>query len=222
VVAESPIVELECIELQLLYELFKTHPGLSKRFHKMMARTLAQRLSKILPKKADAKLRTQFSGLLMTSSAVKTEGASPEIQGANKFIMLWNSNDFQKIFAVAEDDIIYRDPFVAGGLVGKPDVQKHFTKLKQKLKKWDWEDVEVFQIAGGFTMRAKVKLTLNSGTIATDHSLALGMIDEKGRLRRLEVRFINVFTKARLHYSYLVFCVDLLRHSFYSYSRQGW
>jgi hypothetical protein len=123
----------------------------------------------------------------------KIEGSTPELQGANRFIKLWCQGDFQKTVSTTfDDEIIYRDPFVPSGVLGKTELLKHFARLKLKYKKWDWEDTELFQIGGGFTMRAKVKLTLSNGNVVSDHSLTLGMMDDKGKIRRLEVRYVLV------------------------------
>jgi len=47
VVAESDIVELYVMELSLVYDMFKSSPGLSRRFHKCIALHLAQRLGQL-------------------------------------------------------------------------------------------------------------------------------------------------------------------------------
>jgi CRP-like cAMP-binding protein len=44
VVAESDVVELYVMELSRVYDMFKSSPGLSRRFHKSIALHLARRL----------------------------------------------------------------------------------------------------------------------------------------------------------------------------------
>jgi len=47
VIADSNEVELYVVELSLVYDLFKTSAGLSKRFWRGIAMKLAERLSKL-------------------------------------------------------------------------------------------------------------------------------------------------------------------------------
>lgn len=204
VVAESATVELECIELTYLYGLFRSEAGLSKRFHKMMARTLAQRLSKLMPKRDEAKsvdasgkpdekdkrpgVRATFSGLLMSGGGSKSASRedSAELKFARSFLKAWTADS--KLTNFFTDNVVYRDPFVPHGLSGRSALLKHRVSQRQSVKRWDWDDVELFPVPEGFTMRAKVHLTLSSGASATDYSLSLFILED-GKIRRMEVYF---------------------------------
>jgi CRP-like cAMP-binding protein len=194
-------VELECIELTYLYGLFRSEPGLSKRFHKMMARTLAQRLSKLMPKRDEANksadgqgeskrpsVRATFSGLLMSGGSSKSTSRedSAELKFARAFLKAWSADS--KLTNFFTEGVVYRDPFVPHGISGRSALLKYRVSQRQSVKRWDWDDVELFPVPDGFTMRAKVHLTLSSGASATDYSLSLIVLEE-GKIRRMEVYF---------------------------------
>ena len=160
VVAASDLVELYTIELDVLYELFKTCPGFSMRFHHAMATTLAERLMRFFEPKTARSLRQTFSGML--------GGVQNVHRLANQWIDVWNTRG--QVIAFCLDTVDYRDPWVPLGVQGKHDLQQHWNNLKESGRYWTWEESSVAPMPDGFRVHTKMQ-------IASSRSGAVNRLD---------------------------------------------
>lgn len=160
VVAASDLVELYSIELDVLYELFKTCPGFSMRFHHAIATTLAERLMRFFEPKTARSLRQTFSGML--------GGVHNVHRLANQWIDVWNTRG--QVIAFCLDTVDYRDPWVPGGVQGKHDLQQHWNNLKESGRYWTWEESSVAPMPDGFRVHTKMQ-------IASSRSGAVNRLD---------------------------------------------
>lgn len=194
-IAHSHNVELYCIELPYLYELFKNNPGLSKRFHQTIAITLASRISKPFIKDVssgntaplDFTKRT-FSGILMASSLKKSFNENSESILARKWIKAWNrsEDEYNDYFT---NDIVYRDPFSPMGISTIDHVKNHCKSLKETSKFWKWSDEEIFNFNDGFTIRSKIIFKMNSRVI-TEYAVVLATLTPRSnKIKRCEIYF---------------------------------
>lgn len=198
VVADSNEVELYAVELSLLLEILKSNDGLSKRFHKIMAQTLASRLSKPLNDIGEKghkdsitrqRCRTTFSGFLVLDQKQKLETEDPpEVVMAKNWIDAWNQKD--KYSEFYSNNVLYRDPFVPEGIVSLKNLSDHFSHLSETNRMWEWDDIEFFRVPEGFTLRSKIHLKSSNNRSLREHSLALIILDnETHKITRCEIYF---------------------------------
>jgi CRP-like cAMP-binding protein len=181
VVAASDMVELYTIDLDVLYELFKTCPGFSRRFHHAMAETLAARLLRFFEPKVSRGMRQTFSGPL--------GGAPNDFKLANTWMDLWNTRG--KTAQCYLDLIEYRDPWIPGGTEGKHELQQHLNNLKESGRYWTWEDPTISHTTDGFRIIAKVQLTSGrSGIVARqDAVVEVTMNRKESKFKTITIRF---------------------------------
>lgn len=97
IVADSPMVELYVIELSLVFDLFISSSGLSKRFWRGMALKLADRLNKLTGAPKEVK-----------SEASKKGPTAPEPE-APKEKILSRDEEFQQRFSLPSTEVILKD-----------------------------------------------------------------------------------------------------------------
>jgi len=168
--------------------------GLSKRFHKYMAYTMAKRLSSTPAQPSDAKDDLTAVGKLrptMSSSyLVNNEEPVVETQFARRWLGIWNRDDSRQL-GYFTDNLTYRDPFCPAGYTSRADFQKHRQTLRSKYKRWVWEEpYEIYAFGRGFTFRAKVTFETHTGQILTDLSLSIALLNEsRDKISQLEIFF---------------------------------
>jgi CRP-like cAMP-binding protein len=180
VVAASDLVELYTIDLDVLYELFKTCPGFSKRFHHAMAETLAARLMRFFEPKGSRALRQTFSGPL---------GGPSDFKLAHTWMDVWNTRG--KTSQCYLDLIEYRDPWVPNGVHGKHALQEHLKDLKESGRYWTWEDASVSHTTDGFRIISKVQLTSvrTNAVSRQDAVVEVTMNRKESKFKTITIRF---------------------------------
>lgn len=196
VVADTHEVELYALELPFLLEILKMNDGLSKRFHKSIAKTLASRLSKPLDEMGGKSPRdlisrqSRFSGFLVLDQKTKKESEEPpEVIMAKRWIDDWNRNihNFEEFYG---SSILYRDPFVPEGIISLKKVKDHLEDLSGKNRLWEWDDIEFFRAPEGFTVRSKIVFKSNYDKSIREYCLALIILDmDTMKITRCEVYF---------------------------------
>lgn len=181
VVAASDLVELYTIELDVLYELFKTCPGFSMRFHHAMATTLAERLMRFFEPRGGRALRQTFSGML--------GGVHGDHRLANQWVDVWNTRGH--VIGFCLDTIEYRDPWVPQGVFGKHELSQHWNNLKESGRFWTWEESSVSPTPEGFRVHTKMQVASSrSGAVTRlDAVVEVLMNRKENKIRTLHIGF---------------------------------
>eukprot|EP01128_Nolandella_sp_AFSM9_P005740 TRINITY_DN2840_c0_g1_i2.p1 TRINITY_DN2840_c0_g1~~TRINITY_DN2840_c0_g1_i2.p1 ORF type:complete len:1486 (+),score=356.22 TRINITY_DN2840_c0_g1_i2:268-4458(+) len=168
-VIASDNLRLVVLPLPSLLNLFEASPGLSKRFHRLIAISLAEKVrANDVTRKKKPGIATKaskgwglvrktvtFSHLLMDVALQKSveeaenldlgvhSDENPVAQIARRWLALWSTRS-DKVFDMLSSNIIYLDPFAAKGLKGAEAVKEHVSSLFSKYPDWKWDVVEVF------------------------------------------------------------------------------
>ncbi|MHB8917762.1 MAG: YybH family protein, partial [Desulfocucumaceae bacterium] len=78
----------------------------------------------------------------------------------------WTGNNPEKLLDYYTEDAFYSDPANKGGLRGRQQLLKYFTRLLAANPGWKWEAVEVFPTEGGFTLKWKAAIPVGNQIIS--------------------------------------------------------
>ncbi|MCW3126329.1 MAG: hypothetical protein JWO03_1987 [Bacteroidetes bacterium] len=108
----------------------------------------------------------------------------------DKWLGSWTGNRPAQLMAFYTDDAFYSDPAYPAGIRGRELMVPYFEKLLSRNPDWKWEAVEIFNTAGGFTLKWKATIPVRDKELII---LGLDIVEMKGELiSRNEVYFDRV------------------------------
>lgn len=77
-------------------------------------------------------------------------GAIEAAAFAKRWLPAWSGNDPDRLIGFYSEDVYYRDPMVAGGILGRVRLAEHFKTLLARNPDWEWHHIHAVPLHNGF------------------------------------------------------------------------
>jgi hypothetical protein len=105
----------------------------------------------------------------------------------DQWLPAWTGNRPELLISFYSEDAFYSDPFIPEGRKGHEKILAYLRKFISPYPDWKYEPVEIFPTENGFTLKWKVSLPVNNGTVVENGLDIVEIANDK--ITRNEVYF---------------------------------